>query len=62
MNKKLKKFESREPRLTDYQLKIFDELKKRLASPTILALPRVEKRFVLVTDGNAKQLGYFLLQ
>lgn len=39
-----------------------NELKSRLTSPPVLALPRGDKPFILDTDANAEQLGFFLLQ
>ena len=48
--------------LTDEEYEAFVELKKRLVSPPILALPRYEKKYTLDTDACAYQVGCALLQ
>ncbi|CDF38169.1 unnamed protein product [Chondrus crispus] len=48
--------------LTDEEYEAFVELKKRLVSPPILALPRYGKKYTLDTDACAYQVGCALLQ
>ena len=48
--------------LTDEEYEAFEELKKRLISPPILALPRYGKRYTLDTDACGYQVGCALLQ
>lgn len=43
-------------------MKSSKELKNRLKSPFVLALPRTENSFVLDTDSNVEQLGCVLFQ
>lgn len=44
------------------QLDAFKELKKRMVSPPVLALPRLGKPYMIDTDASAYQLGCTLLQ
>ena len=46
----------------DPQQKAFEELKKRLASPAILAIPSAGKQFYLDTDSSDYAIGAVLLQ
>lgn len=62
LNKQLKKTTSEEFNLKDDQTESFEELKNRLTSPPVLALPRSDKHYTLDMDANAEQLGFVLLQ
>ena len=48
--------------LTDEQKAAFNELKERLISPPILALPQPHGHYVLDTDACDKQVGCVLMQ
>ena len=41
---------------------VFQELKRRLTSVPILALPATDKDFVVCNDGSSSGLGYVLMQ
>ena len=48
--------------LTDEEFAAFEELKRRLLSPPVLALPRYERKYTLDTDACRHQVGCALLQ
>ncbi|CDF38306.1 unnamed protein product [Chondrus crispus] len=48
--------------LTDAEYAAFEELKRRLVSPPILALPRYGRKYTLDTDACGHQVGCALLQ
>ena len=47
---------------TELQLQAFEALKERMVSPSILALPRYGRPYMIDTDASAYQLGCKLLQ
>ena len=48
--------------LTDAEFAAFEELKRRLVSPPVLALPRYGRKYTLDTDACGHQVGCALLQ
>ena len=48
--------------LTDAEFAAFEELKRRLVSPPVLALPRYGRKYTLETDACGHQVGCALLQ
>ena len=63
LNKKMKKdMPTKWGDLTDDETKAFNELKTKLTSPPVLALPRLGHQYTVETDACATQVGCVLLQ
>lgn len=48
--------------MTDEEFDAFTELKKKLISPPLLALPRLSYKYIIDTDVCEYQVGFTLLQ